>query len=187
MPDARAVACDVTDPGSLGDALAQVARDVGPVEILVNNAGLFELGPAVETSPARFDAALSANLGAPFHLVRACLPAMLEAGRGHIVTLGSIADRAIFPGNAAYAAAKHGLRALHEVIRLETRGTGVRLTLVSPGPVDTPLWDPLDPDARDDLPSRADMLRADDVADAVLWAVTRPAHVDVEELRLGRS
>jgi len=77
--------------------------------------------------------------------------------------------------------------ALHEVLRNETRGTGIRASLISPGPTDTNLWDPLNPDARDDLPSRRDMLNADDVANAVLFALTQPATVNVDELRLSRS
>ena len=75
-----------------------------------------------------------------------------------LVTIGSIADRAIFPGNAAYSASKYGLRALHEVLRAELRGSGVRATLVSPGPVDTELWDPIDPDNRPGFTPRAQML-----------------------------
>jgi NADP-dependent 3-hydroxy acid dehydrogenase YdfG len=79
------------------------------------------------------------------------------------------------------------VRALHETLRAETAGTGVRATLISPAATDTPIWDAHDPDGSPHLPSRAAMLRAEDVADAVCWAVTRPAHVDVEELRLARS
>ncbi len=77
--------------------------------------------------------------------------------------------------------------ALHEVLREELAGSGVRATLVSPAATDTPIWDPIDPDHTPGFPPRASMLRPDDVADAVLWAVTRPAHVNVDELRLSRS
>jgi NAD(P)-dependent dehydrogenase (short-subunit alcohol dehydrogenase family) len=128
--------------------------------VLVNNAGVFAVAPAHETEPDAFAAGIDANLVAPFRLVRAFLPAMRDRGAGHLVTVGSIADRNTFPGNAAYAAGKYGLRALHEVLRVELRGTGVRATLVSPGPVDTPLWDPLDPDSREGFTPRAAMLRA---------------------------
>jgi NADP-dependent 3-hydroxy acid dehydrogenase YdfG len=112
---------------------------------------------------------------------------MRSRGTGHIVTIGSVADRHVFPSNAVYAATKHAVRAVHETLRAETRGSGVRATLISPAATDTPIWDPYDPDASAVLPSRAEMLRAEDVADAVLWAVTRPPHVDIEELRLARS
>ncbi len=105
-------------------------------------------------------------------------------GRGRIVTIGSVADYRTFPGNAAYGASKRGLRALHEVLQEELAGTGVRATLISPGPTDTRLWDPLDPDRREDLPGRASMLQPNDVAEAVLFAVTRPDRVTVDVLRL---
>jgi NADP-dependent 3-hydroxy acid dehydrogenase YdfG len=112
---------------------------------------------------------------------------MRARGRGSIVTLGSIADRSVFPENGAYAASKYGLRALHEAMRAELRGSGVRATLVSPGPVDTPLWDALDPDTRPGFTPRAAMLTADDVADAIWFAASRPASVNIDELRLSRS
>ena len=103
------------------------------------------------------------------------------------MTLGSVADRNIFPGNAAYSASKYGLRALHEVLRAELRGRGVRTTLVSPGPVDTELWDPIDPDNRAGFTPRAQMLTSADVADAVRWVVLAPSAVNVDELRLSHS
>src|SRR5208283_432105 len=93
------------------------------------------------TTPEIFARMLALNLAAPFQLVRAFLPGMRLRGRGHVVTVGSVADHVAFPGNSAYSASKFGVRGLHEVLRTELRGTGVRATLVSPGGVDTPLWD----------------------------------------------
>jgi NADP-dependent 3-hydroxy acid dehydrogenase YdfG len=101
--------------------------------------------------------------------------------------IGSVADRYVLPGNSLYAATKHALRATTEALRAETRGSGVRTTLISPSATDTPLWDPHDPDASAHLPSRDQMLRAEDVADAVVWAVSREGRVNVDELRLSRS
>ena len=124
------------------------------------------------------------GLAATFH---AFLPAMRERGSGHLITIGSVADRNIFPGNAAYSASKYGLRALHEVLQAELRGTGVRTTLVSPGPVDTELWDPIDPDNRAGFTPRAQMLTAAEVAEAIQWAIAAPVSVNIGELRLSRS
>jgi NADP-dependent 3-hydroxy acid dehydrogenase YdfG len=107
------------------------------------------------------------------------------AGRGCFITVGSVADHVGFPENAAYAASKYGLRGLHETLVAEYRGSGVRLTLVSPGPTDTALWEPFDPDRRPGVPRRADMLRPADVAAAVLFVATRPPHVLIDWLRLG--
>jgi len=189
-PDGRVVplVADLRDAAATARALdAARAACGGAPDLLVNNAGVFAVAPAHETDADAFAAVLDANLAAPFRLVRALLPEMRARGAGHIVTIGSVADRTTFPGNAAYAASKYGLRALHEVLRAECRGTGVRCTLVSPGPVDTPLWDALDPDHTEGFTPRAAMLAADDVADAVLYAATRRPEVNVDELRLGRA
>lgn len=187
-PAGPAVDCpgDVADPAG-ADAVARRLREAcgGAPDILVNNAGLFTMRPAHETDPAAFEAALATNLAGPFRLVRAFLAEWRARGDGHLVTIGSVADRTAFPGNAAYAAAKFGLRGLHEVLRLECAGSGVRTTLVSPGPVDTAAWDPFA--GVSGLPPRAAMLRPEDVADAVRFAVGRPPHVNVDELRLGRT
>ncbi len=179
---------DVRDRESLDSAIRAAVQTLGATpDIVVNNAGAFLIAHAVDTSVAQFAELLDVNLTAPFAVVRTILPNMLARGCGTIVTIGSIADRSVFPGNAAYAAAKHGLRALHEVLRAETRGTGVRMSLVSPGPVDTALWDPVDPDNTPGFTPRASMLDAESVAAAVLFAVTAPAALTIDELRLSRS
>ena len=159
----------------------------GTPTILNNNAGEFHLASLAEETLTGFEAAVAMNLVAPFSLLQALLPAMRAARSGHVITIGSVADRAAWPANGAYASTKYGARALHEVLRAETRGSGVRATLVSPGPTDKPLWDPLSPDTRDDLPSRSAMLRPADVAAAVLFALQQPGTVNVDELRLSHS
>jgi NADP-dependent 3-hydroxy acid dehydrogenase YdfG len=185
---ASAHPCDVTNAAQLHEVLTHiVAAAGGAVDILVNNAGVFPLAPVANTSPASFEHTLQANLGAPFRVLHALLPGMRAQRRGHVVTIGSAADRRIFGGNGAYSASKFGARALHEVLREECVGSGIRTTLVSPAATDTPIWDPVDPDNTPGFPPRASMLRAEDVADAVLWAVTRPAHVNVDELRMSRA
>ncbi|HRN54697.1 MAG TPA: SDR family NAD(P)-dependent oxidoreductase, partial [Gemmatimonadaceae bacterium] len=155
--------------------------------ILVVAAGTFPLGPIETASDAELEMAFALNAVAPLRLVREFLPSMRARGAGHIVLLGSMADRHVFPSNAVYASTKHALRATAEALRAESRGSGLRCTLVSPAATDTPIWDPHDPDAQAQLPNRDEMLRPEDVAEAVLWSVTRPAHVDIDELRLSRS
>ena len=187
-PDAVPLPCDVADADAVARTAARVdERAAGALDILVNNAGAFTIAPAQDTPVALFRATLDVNLTAPFAFVRAFLPGMLARKRGHLVSVGSIADRAAFPGNAAYAASKHGLRALHEVLRAELRGTGVRTTLVSPGPVNTELWDPVDPDGRPGFTPRARMLAPAAVAEAVRWVLLAPDEVNVDELRLSSS
>jgi NADP-dependent 3-hydroxy acid dehydrogenase YdfG len=113
---------------------------------------------------------------------------MKARGSGHIVSIGSMGDRKIFPENAAYSAGKFGLRAMQEVARTELRGTGVRITVISPGSVDTALWDQIDTESGESgFPTRSEMLTPDAVGRAVIFAVTQPASVNVDELRLSRA
>lgn len=176
---------DLTQPEQV-EALAAWLESVGIPDVVVSNAGGFLLRPLAETSVADFDAQVAINLRAPFALARAFLPRMRASGRGGCyISVGSVADHVGFPENAAYAASKYGLRGLHETLLAEYRGSGVRLTLVSPGPTDTAVWDPFDPDHRAGFPPRARMLRPADVAEAILFVATRPSHVLIDWLRLG--
>lgn len=177
--------CDLTDPLLRNRATDEVLAEFGPPHILVNNAGGFLLRLFEETSVEDFEEQIQLNLVAPFAITRALLPAMRSAGRGHIVTIGSVSDHRAFPENAAYAASKYGLRGLHETLAEEYRGSGLKLTLVSPGATDTALWDPFDPDHRAGFIPREKMLKAEDVAEAVLYALVQPSRVQVEEIRLG--
>ena len=187
-PRALPVICDLAEGAAVAAAVVTITDAFGGApDVLVNNAGAFALRPVDALEPRDFAAALDINLIAPFRLIHAFLAPMQARRAGHIVTIGSLADRATSPGNASYAPSKYGARALHEVLRLETRGSGVRATLVSPGQVDTPLWDAIDPDNREGFTPRAQMLRPDAVAEAVLYVLTQPADVNVDELRLSRS
>jgi NAD(P)-dependent dehydrogenase (short-subunit alcohol dehydrogenase family) len=177
--------CDLTDWEQVSRLGAEVMARHGPPEIVVSNAGAFLLRRLDATESSELELQLAANIRAPFAVAKAFLPAMAQAGRGSFVTVGSVADHVAFPENAAYAASKYGLRGLHETLMEEYRGTGVRLTLVSPGPTDTSVWDPFDPDRREGFIPRARMLRPADVAEAIGFVVTRPAHVHIDWLRLG--
>ncbi|MEO7962662.1 MAG: SDR family oxidoreductase [Gemmatimonadaceae bacterium] len=184
---AVAIVCDLADADDVERALGEIRTSLGAPDILVNNAGAFALA-TVGAMPLRdVERMIDVNLLAPYAFANAFVPDMRARGSGHVVTIGSIADRQTFPENAAYAAGKFGARAMHQVMRDELRGSGVRVSLVSPGPVDTPLWDPIGPDVRPGFTPRNRMLRAQSVADAVLWTVTLPADVNVDELRLTRS
>jgi NAD(P)-dependent dehydrogenase (short-subunit alcohol dehydrogenase family) len=176
--------CDVTVEEDVRAAVRRVLDDVGTPGILVNNAGAFLLKPLEDTTRAEFEEQLAVNTLGPFLVVREFLPHLPGDGRAHVVTVGSVVDHRPYAGNVAYGASKYGVRGLHEILAEEVRGKGVRATLVSPGPTDTKLWDALDPDRRDDLPARRDMLLPVDVAEAVLYAVTQPARVTVEWIRV---
>ncbi len=178
------IRCDVAVATDVERAVRTVLKETGVPDIVVSNAGIFFIKPIEQTTPAEFAETLAVNLTGPFLLARAFVPLLVERGSGHLVTIGSISDHIAFTGSTAYAASKFGVRGMHEVIRAETAKTGVRTTLVSPGPVDTDIWDPVDPDSKPGFTKRKDMLHPEDVAEAVLFAVTRPARVAVTEIRL---
>ena len=185
---ASPMACDVSDERALRALVDRAGETFGGApDLLVNSAGVFSLAPAHVADTADFEHALEVNLVGPFRLVRAFLPAMRERRSGHVVSIGSIADRVAMPENSGYAASKFGLRGFHEVLRAELAGTGVRTTLVSPGPVDTAMWDEVDPDERPGFTPRSQMLQPDAVAAAVMYVVDQPPEVNVDEVRLSRA
>lgn len=189
LPGSTAIACDVTDPESVERAVAQIGRALaGPPDILVNNAGIFRVALVEETSADSFVETINTNLVAPFLFARAFVGGMKERKSGHVVTIGSVADRTIYSGNSAYSATKFGVRAVHEVLRAELRGSGVRATLISPAATDTEIWSSVTVTDPAGTPrSTRPMLDPDDVAGAVMFALTRPADVNIDELRLSHS
>jgi NAD(P)-dependent dehydrogenase (short-subunit alcohol dehydrogenase family) len=181
-------AADLADDTAIWDATDRLQEALGgPPDIVVACAGAFGLAPLAEVGVAEFDRIIGVNLRGTFLLYRALLPSLLERDAGDLVTIGSVAGRKAFPANGAYSASKFGQRGLHEVLVEELRGTGVRATLVEPAATDTALWDPLDPDTNPDLPGRGAMLQAEDVAEAVLFALSRPPHVRIPLLQIERG
>lgn len=183
------IVADLSEPESVERAATRIVSELkGAPNILVNNAGMFRVTVAEETSAETFVDVVDTNLVAPFLLVRAFLAGMKKRGSGHIITIGSIADRTIYSGNVAYSAAKFGLRAVHEVLRTELRGSGVRTSLISPAATNTEMWNGItvtDPVNRPH--STRPMLEPDDVVRAVMFALTQPEQVNVDELRLSHS
>ena len=189
LPDAEGerrtdIRCDLLDPDQVASAARRVEDGAGVPDLLVHNAGAFLLRHLLETTAAEFAGQVAGNLTGPFLVLRTFVPPMVARGRGLVVMIGSMADHLPLPGNAAYVAAKHGLRGLHGALARELKGTGVRATLLSPGPVDTAIWDDVDPDTRPGFLKRAAMLRAEDVAEAVLFLATRPDRVAIPELHI---
>jgi NADP-dependent 3-hydroxy acid dehydrogenase YdfG len=183
------ISCDISDPESVERASKEIQSELGAApDILINNAGIFSVAVAEETSAEMFVEMINTNLVGPFLFVRAFLGDMKKRRTGHIVTIGSIADRAIYTGNAAYSATKFGLRAVHEVLRAELRGSGVRTTLISPAATKTDIWNSVtitDPAGKPH--EERPMLSPDDVVRAVMFALAQPATVNIDELRLSRS
>lgn len=179
--DGEAVPFDVTSEAEVERARALV--DDAPT-VLVNAAGVFDLASVTQTDGELLRRNLEVNLVGTVNVTRTFLPAMLAARSGVVVNVGSVAGWRAFPENGAYSASKFGLRGFHDVLLEELRGTGVRACLLEPGAVDTPIWDPLDPDAAAHLPNRAQMLRPEDVAHAVGFVAGLPHDVAVPLLRI---
>jgi NAD(P)-dependent dehydrogenase (short-subunit alcohol dehydrogenase family) len=183
--DFEDIPCDLTDIAAVERLGSRVLSQHGAPAVVVNAAGSFLLQRLEATSAHDLEHQLAVNLQAPFAMAKTFLPAMREAGRGSFISIGSVADHTGLSENAAYAASKYGLRGLHETLLAEYRDSGVRLTLISPGPTDTSIWDPFDPDRRPGFVPRSGMLRPGDVADAIVFVATRPDHVHIDWLRLG--
>ncbi|HKE98722.1 MAG TPA: SDR family NAD(P)-dependent oxidoreductase [Actinomycetes bacterium] len=182
---AQAHPLDVTDPASVEAFARAVAERHGRCEVLVNNAGLAAgLDPVASSDEAHWRAMLDTNVLGLLRVTKAFLPLLRRAGRGaHIVNLGSIAGFEVYPGGAGYTASKHAVRAVTQTLRLELNGEPIRITEVDPGMVRTEFSAVrFEGDQRraDAVYQGMQPLTADDVADCVTWAVTRPAHVDVD-------
>lgn len=185
--DVAAVIHDVRDRA----ATEQLARDnpgLFDVDVLVNNAGLARgTDPMQEADPSDWEEMLDTNVLGLLYMTRSVIPAMLKKGSGHIVNLGSVAGRWVYPGGGVYAATKHAVRALSEGLRMDLHGSGVRVTNIEPGLVETEFSIVRykgDEGRAKKVYADTRPLRADDVAEAVIWCCSRPAHVNVQELVL---
>ena len=167
-PAAVAMELDVTDRPAFTALLDEVERELGPVDVLVNNAGIMPLGPFELEAEATVIRQLELNLHAVIHGTREGVLRMKPRRRGHIVNVSSSAGRTGFPGAATYSATKFGVVGLSEAVRAELRGTGVELTLVLPGLVDTELAAGV-PDARS-----VRRVTAEEVAEATVQALRYP-------------
>ncbi|KOV64372.1 short-chain dehydrogenase [Streptomyces sp. AS58] len=166
---------DLAAPGGPGRLARSALRATGRIDVLVAGAGIGWAGPFVTMPPADIDRVLTVDLNATLHLVREVLPAMVTAGRGRIVLVGSVAGCVGVREEAVYSAAKAGVAAFAEALRQELRGTGVGVTLVVPGPVDTAFF------ARRGTPyrrSRPRLTTPDRVA-AEVWHAVRRGRDDV--------
>ena len=160
------LAADVSDEGAVARAVAVTEQQLGPVDVLVNNAGIFALAPVEKMDTLVFDRMLAVNLRGPFLMSRALLPGMKSRKRGHIVNISSTAGRRGFAGGGAYCASKFGLAGLTEAMRYEARASNVRVTCVYPSTVNTDL---VKKAGMDLAPERA--IQPEDVANAVVSLV----------------
>jgi NADP-dependent 3-hydroxy acid dehydrogenase YdfG len=176
---ALAIPTDVTNDGAVEALVEQTLADLGRVDVLVTAAGTAAFAALADTKPADWDTMLSVNLRAAMVCCRAVLPPMLRQASGTIINIASIAAKRALPGSAVYTATKAGLFGFSRVLAEELRNTGVRVGVLMPGAVDTPLWDTLG-----GSPPREKMLRPEDVARAAVLMAALPPHAILEELTL---
>jgi len=185
-PSVRALTLDVRDEPAVSRAVTDLDDEWKAIEVLVNNAGLSRgLDPLQEGNLEDWNEMIDTNIKGLLHVNRAVLPLMTARGRGTVVHIGSIAGREVYPGGNVYCATKHAVRALTDALRLDLNGTGVRVCSVDPGLVDTEFSVVRYHGDRERAASTyrgMTPLTADDVADVVLFAATRPPHVDLAEV-----
>lgn len=176
---------DVTDREQVRSLVSRAEEELGSVEILVNCAGVMYYTLMKNRREEEWERTVEVNCKGALNCVGAVLPGMLERGRGHIVTISSDAGRKVFPGLAVYSASKFFVEALSQGLRLETAGTGVKVTTIQPGNVATDLISMSgDEEALEEYgqPGGARVLDPEDVAASVVHALVQPEHVAVNEI-----
>lgn len=175
---AHAIETDVRELRDLDKLVAETLRAFHRFDILINNAGAFQIRSLEQTSEELWDRILDTNLKATFFLTQKALPHLLRS-QGHIVNIASVAARQTYPGNAAYCAAKSGIVALTNVMREELGPKGIRVTAVLPGAIDTPIWDEISGDW-----DSSTMMRPEAVAQTVVAACCQSLGSCVDEIVL---
>ncbi len=179
---------DVRDRNAVADWVGGLPGDWLGIDILVNNAGLSRgIDPLHEGDISDWEEMIDTNVKGLLYVTRAVVPGMVDRGHGHVINIGSIAGHEVYPGGNVYCATKHAVTALNRGLAIDTLGTGVRVSSVDPGMVETEfslvrfhgdavradgVYDGLKP------------LSGDDVADAVVFCATRPPHANVREMIL---
>jgi NADP-dependent 3-hydroxy acid dehydrogenase YdfG len=181
-----ALPLDVTDQESVDAFVAQVSKAFGRIDVLVNNAGgALGLTPIADARDEDWIGMWQVNVLGLMRMTRACLPLLRKAKHGHIVNLGSIAGFEVYRGGAGYTASKHAVRAISRTLRLELNGEPIRVTEVAPGLVETEFSTVRfhgDRKAAKAVYKGVKPLVAADIADCIVFAVTRPPHVDIDEI-----
>ena len=181
-----ALPLDVTKLESIDAFVAEVQKKFGRIDVLVNNAGLARgLTPIASASDQDWIEMWETNVLGLMRVTRACLPMLRKARHGHIVNLGSIAGFETYVGGAGYTASKHAVRAISRTLRLELNGEPIRVTEVMPGMVETEFSVVRfhgDRQAAKNVYAGVKPLVAADIADCIVYAVTRPPHVDIDEI-----
>ncbi len=184
--NALAVVTDVSDWAGVEAMVRATTEAYGRIDILVNNAGVMLLSPVAARKVEEWDRMVETNVKGVLYCIAATLPTMLQQGDGHIVNIGSVAGRRPFPTGTIYSATKFAVRAISAGLRNElSPREHIRVTDIEPGVVDTELADHItDPDTRAGFERRWEdksKLQPEDIARAIVYVVTQPEHVNVNE------
>lgn len=178
-------ATDVTDREQVKALVTRTERELGPVEILVNCAGVMYYTMMKNLLEDDWERTVEVNCKGALNCIGAVLGGMIDRGRGHIITISSDAARKVFPGLAVYSGSKFFVEGLSQGLRLETAGTGLKVTTIQPGNVATDLLALSRDEEALELygqPSGARVLDPEDVATSVIHALKQPEHVAVNEI-----
>jgi NADP-dependent 3-hydroxy acid dehydrogenase YdfG len=180
---------DVTDREQAIAAVERTAQELGRLDIVVNNAGVMLLGPIVDAPVQEWDRMVALNLQGLLYVAHAALPHLLSAAEreprrvADLVNVSSVAGRRVGAGGGIYQMTKHGVGVFSEALRQEITGRYVRSSLIEPGATESELVTHVREEVRNQLtPGVEQILRAEDIADAILYIVTRPRHVAINEI-----
>ena len=173
---------DLAKPADVERAATEALTRFGRIDILLANAGLYEPGKVAEGSADTWDEMLAVNVNSVFRLCRAVLPQMIKNRSGDIIVTSSIAGHEVISGEAVYAASKHAVQAFVHDLRRQVAPHNVRVGAVAPGTVLNELWGYHNPADIEAKVATQDGLRSEDVAEAVLFMLTRPANVTIRDL-----
>jgi hypothetical protein len=177
---------DVRDREAVESAVADLPPDWQAIDILVNNAGLSRgLAKLHEDDPENWDEMIDTNIKGLLYVTRTVVPGMVARNAGHVISMGSVAGYITYANGAAYCASKAAERAISEGLKIDLMGTAVRVTSVDPGMVETDFSRIRfrgDEERAAKIYQNITPLQPEDVADAILWAATRPAHVNIHNI-----
>ncbi|HEX6548827.1 MAG TPA: SDR family NAD(P)-dependent oxidoreductase [Candidatus Dormibacteraeota bacterium] len=177
---------DVRDAPSIERFVSEIDQRFGRLDVLINNAGVALGKTRVESTPDEFwEGMWETNVLGLLRVTRACLPLIRKAPYGHIVNLGSIASFEVYPGGAGYTSTKHAVRAITRTLRLELNGEPIRVSEVAPGMAETEfslVRYQGDAGAAKNEYRGVQPLTAEDIAEVITFVVTRPPHVDIDEV-----
>jgi NADP-dependent 3-hydroxy acid dehydrogenase YdfG len=182
------LALDVRDSGVVAQVLENLPSRWAAIDVLINNAGLARgLDPVARGDSREWDEMIDTNVKGLLYVTRAVLPGMVERGRGHVINISSTAGKDVYPGSAVYCSTKAAVDTISRGLRLDLVGTPVRVTNLEPGMVQTDFSEIRfrgDQERAEAVYAGVDPLTAQDVADAVLFVATRPAHVNIDSLMM---